>query len=351
MKKILLPLIAALLTAACIDEPYLPDTPDDTTSTANGGPHALVLCEGSWGSNDASISRLALGNGEIDNEWFEVANGRGLGDVAQDMLLLGGKVYVTVTFSNSLEVIDTATGRSIRHAMGDLHPRYLTTDGSHIFVSCYNGHMVAVYDTSDLDHPVAAPQLGNYQPEGVAVAAGKLFVASSWIQYQNQNYAYDSVVYVFDLTDYTLDTILTVGLNPQMVVAIDGSRVAVNYNGDYSSYSAGCAVIDASTLAVTQLGRSATGMAAAGGMLYGFSRQGYGASSTATYWRFDGTSFTDIPVNVGTPYSISADADGNIYVTTDGNYIASGDVLCLAPDGTLRWRTEAAILPKKVVAL
>ncbi|MBR4230035.1 MAG: hypothetical protein IKR83_04925 [Bacteroidales bacterium] len=349
MKKTAFILGMALLATACIDEPYIPDTPDDSTQTDNG-PHALVLCEGSWGSNDASLARISLGNGAIDNEWFEVANGRGLGDVAQDMVVYGSKAYITVTFSNSLEVVDTATGRSERHPMGDSHPRYITADGGRLFVSCYVGHKVMVYDTADLDQPVAELPLGDFQPEGVCTAAGRLFVASSWIQEQNQNYTYDSLVYVFNLATLTLDTTLVAGINPQMAVAF-GNSVAVNYNGNYTPGSAGCAIIDANTLAVTQLGRTATGMTAARGTLYGFSREGYSATSTATYWRYDGSSFADINVGVNTPYSISADAAGNLYVTTDGNYVAAGDVLCLAPDGTLRWRSEAGILPKKVLVL
>ncbi len=352
MKKVYIIIFAALLTA-CVDEPYIPDTPDDTTSTV-GGPRALVLNEGSWGGNDASLSSLYIENGKIDNEWFEVANGRGLGDVAQDILLYGGKAYVTVTFSNSLEVIDTTTGRSTRHPLS-MHPRYLAANGRHIFVSCYDGHQVAVFDTADFVHPTNILQLGNFQPEGLAIAAGKLFVASSWIQQQNQNYEYDSLVYVFNLDDYTLVGTVAVGLNPQLVVAIDDSRVAVNYSGDYAAIAAGCAVIDANTLAVTQLGRSATGMAAARGILYGFSRQGYSSSATASYWYYDGSTFTNIPVGLNppfnTPYSISVDTRGLIYVTTDGNYTAAGDVLCFTADGTLRWRTEAGILPKKVVFL
>lgn len=350
MKKIILPLIAAIMAVSCIDEPYVPDEPIDT-ATHTSGPRALVLCEGSWGSNDASLASLYTDNGTMDNEWFEIANGRGLGDVAQDMLLVGPKAYVTVTFSNTLEVVDTATGQSARHTMGELHPRYLAADDTRLFVSCYGGHQVVVYNLSDLDHPVANLPLGNFQPEGLAIVGGRLFVASSWIQYQNQNYDYDSTVYIFDLSDYSLVGTVTVGLNPQMVVALDDSHVAVNYSGNYGSTSAGCAIIDASTLEVSQLGRSATGMSAAGGVLYGFSRQGYSSSATATYWRYDGNSFTDIPVGVNTPYSISAGTDGHIYVTTDGNYIAAGDVLCLTTDGTLLWRSEAGILPKKVITL
>lgn len=346
MKKTTLLIAAALVAAACTDEPATPDTP-----AAGGKRHALVLCEGSWGGNDASLARLATDDGTAEVEWFEAGNGRGLGDVAQDMVLCGGKAYVTVTFSNSLEAVDTASGRSVRHAMGNLHPRYITVDGSRLYISCYEGHQVVAYDTADLDTPAATYTLGDYQPEGVAVAGGKLFVASSWIQQQNQQYDYDSVVYVFDLASGTLAGTVTVGLNPQNVLAMDDNHVAVNYNGDYGGHPAGCAIIEVTGMSVEQTGRAATGMAVADGVLYAFDRQGYGSTSTATYWRYDGNTTTTIPIAINTPYSISVAADGTIYVTTDGNYTAAGDVCCHSADGTLRWRTEAGMLPKKVIVL
>lgn len=348
MKKLTLLLAAAALLAACTDEPYVPDEPADSTGN---GPYALVLCEGAWGGNDASLARIDIDDGTADKEWFEVCNGRGLGDVAQDIIVYGSKAYVTVTFSNSLEAIDTATGRSTRHALGNLHPRSIAAHDGRLYISCYEGHQVIALDTADLDRQAASYTLGDYQPEGVAVAGGRLFAASSWIQSQNQNYRYDSVVYVFNLADGRLEGTVDVGLNPQTVIALDDNRLAVNYSGNYSDTPAGCAIIDANTLGVTQLGRSATGLATAGGMLYGFSREGYAASSTAEYWRYDGTAFTEINVPSTTPYSISVANDGTIYVTTDGNYTAAGDVICLEPSGNMRWRTEAGMLPKKVVPL
>ena len=349
MKKTVFLMMAAVMAAACTDEPYRPDEPADTT--ASDMRHALVLCEGSWGGNDASLARVSTASGVIEAEWFEDNNGRGLGDVAQDMVLCGDKAYATVTFSNSLEAIDTATGRSTRHAMGNLHPRFIAAHDGRLYISCYEGHQVVAYDTTDLDNIVATYTLGDYQPEGLAVAGGRLFVASSWIQQQNQQYSYDSTVYVFDLDSRTLVATVPVGLNPQMVQATDGAHVAVNYNGDYGVHAAGCAIIDVATLTVSQLERAATGIATADGVLYAFTRQGYGAGSTASYWRYDGNTTSVIPITLNSPYSISADADGTIYVTTDGNYTSAGDVCCYNADGTLRWRNEAGILPKKVVSL
>ena len=128
--------------------------------------------------------------------------------------------------------------------------------------------------------------------------------------------------------------------------------MAVNYSGNYGDAPAGCAIVDAATLTVTQLGRSATGMTVCGGNLYAFSRSGYGASSTSTYWCYNGQTITELPITVGNAYGISVDGvTGNIYVCSDGNYNAAGDVFCFKPDGTRLWKCEAGMLPRKVLPL
>lgn len=75
---------------------------------------AYVLCEGNWGGNDASLSRVDLASGSIANNVFGTANGRGLGDVAQDIAVYGSKAYITVSFSNTIEVVSTADNSSIQ---------------------------------------------------------------------------------------------------------------------------------------------------------------------------------------------------------------------------------------------
>ena len=51
----------------------------------------LVLNEGGWGSNNAGISRVDVSNNTATVNYFADNNGRGLGDVAQDILLADGK--------------------------------------------------------------------------------------------------------------------------------------------------------------------------------------------------------------------------------------------------------------------
>lgn len=340
-------IVAALLTcfAACTKENEKP------TASVEG--YAMVLDEGSWGSNNASISLIKDQSGEIENNWFAEMNGRGLGDVAQDIVVYGTKAYVTVTFSNTLEVIDLKSGKSNMLSMGNRQPRYIAAANGSLFISCYTNREVVRVDTTDLIAGnflvKGTGALGNFQPEGVAVANGKVFVASSWISGQNQSYLYDDKVYVFDAGTMQMIESVTVGTNPQQVVAVDDNHVAVNYIGNYGDKPAGCAVINTASLSVSQTLQAVTGMTAYNGMIYGYHSE-YG--SPATFFRINATdlSKTSININVNNPYGISVDpSNGDIYVTTDGNYVANGDVHCFTNNGSQQWSSEAEMLPKKVV--
>lgn len=79
----------------------------------------LILNEGAWGANNSGISKVNVATGTATNNFFESANGRGLGDVAQDIILEGNKAYITVSFSNSIETMDVATGKSARYATAE----------------------------------------------------------------------------------------------------------------------------------------------------------------------------------------------------------------------------------------
>ena len=346
-------LAAALLLAAC-EKPLEPDNHDIPEPELPASPRVLVLNEGAWGGNNASITNIDNVAGKIDNTWFVDANSRGLGDVAQDLIVYGSKAYATVTFSNSLEVIDTATGQSTRIDLGNRTPRYIAADGGRLYITCYRPHSVVCIDTAALTSIVATCQLGDYNPEGIAAVGGKLWVASSYVQTENSSYLRDTLLYVIDAQTMTVDTTLTVGLNPQLVVDIDGRHIAVTYNGDYSAGSAGCAIVDANTMTVSQTGLALTHACASEGKLVGFVRQGYSSSSTATYHTVDPVTMaaTSFSCDINTPYGIGVDpANGDIYVFTDGNYTAKGDIVCLRADGTQRWRREAGWLPKKAVFL
>ena len=49
-----------------------------------------------------------------DPDYFTTVNKRGLGDTANDMIKYGSKIYIVVNESGTIEVIDAATGKSLK---------------------------------------------------------------------------------------------------------------------------------------------------------------------------------------------------------------------------------------------
>ena len=346
--------LAMLATSlvACEDEKV-----DNPTPQPEKQVNLLVLNEGGWGANNASITAIDIEEGEVvATDWFSIKNSRGLGDVAQDMIAYGSKVYATVTFSNSLEVIDTATGASTRVDMGNRKPRSIAAADGKLYITCYNPCSVVRVDTATLSIE-ATCTLGTFQPEGIAIANGKAFVASSNISDAQGNYTYDDKLYVIDLASFADPTTITVGCNPQDVMVIGNGKLIVNYWGDYVALPAGTAIVDASTLDVTETGQALTRMSVYNGIAYGYvSEYDENWNQTISYKivRADGTS-ADFPFGLsisGNPYGITLNpANGDIYLFSDGNYTANGTVFCFSQSGDLRFMAEAGMLPKKAIVL
>lgn len=347
--------LLALGVAACEKENNPEPTPTPTpTPNPTEKANALVLNEGAWGANNASISGLVTSSGAIDNDWFENANGgRQLGDVAQDMVAYGSKVYATVTFSNSLEVIDPKTGASTRVDMGNRNPRSIAAEGGKIYITCYNPCSVVRVDTASLEIE-ATCQLGEYHPEGIAIAQGKAFVASSVTEdYQS----YDNKVYVIDLATFENPEPIIVGTNPGAVKLIDDNTVLVCYAGNYNDIPAGSALINASTLEVSQTNHELAGATTYNGLIYGYAstwvEQNGEWIQTVEYYTLDPSTLTATTLTflseIASPYGIDINpANGDIYVTESISG-ANGDVHCYSQDGTKRYTIEAGVFPKKVV--
>lgn len=230
-------------------------------------------------------------------------------------------------------------------------PRKIATANGKLYVTCYRPASVIRVDTATLKVE-AICKLGNYNPEGIAVAGGKLFVVSSWNTAENGDYLYDDKVYVVDTASFAVTDTVTVGFNPQQVKVIDDGNVIVNYNGNYADLAGGTAIIDVKTLEVTQTGQEMTAMSVSGSKVYGYSVV-YDESwnPTTNFVCFNMLTMTASTLlegsGIGDPYSLSVIGDA-IYVTTHSDYIANGDVVCFGMDGTQRWRSEAGMLPSKV---
>ncbi|KWW32048.1 MAG: hypothetical protein AUK63_144 [bacterium P3] len=318
-------------------------------------PGAIVLNEGNMGSNNAALSVLDLDNGKADNMWFQNANGRKLGDQAQDMILYGSKVYITVTESNTLEVLDPATGISTRKSMGSLKPRYIAAHNGKVYVTCYNPPCVVCIDTATLAIEDTC-RLGDYRPEGIAIAQGKAFVAGAY--HKNDYNRFDNKIYVVDLTVFDTMPSIAAGSNNNRIELVDENTLVINHGNGTTASPSGMFFLNTATCAVTAAGCVLTRMTVYNGKVYGFHAP-YGGTPSFVVVNCDGSvedfpftpAFEDMEQNEN-PYGIHINPyNGDLYITTDGSYRVPGDIYCFRPDGSLRFKTEAGMFPSKILFL
>ena len=184
MKKYLLGLAVLLMGTAvmtsCSDDNDGPETYLQEYSTG-----AYVVNSGNMGSNiESSLTAIDYASSTATQNVFKAANGRTLGNTANDGIVYGNKIYLAVDQSNTIEVIDKKTKQSIKQIkttdlLGNAEgaePRHIIADGGKVYFTTYGGYVAAV-DTTDFALQKKW-QVGSY-PEGLVIGNGNLYVANS----------------------------------------------------------------------------------------------------------------------------------------------------------------------------
>lgn len=227
--KLLLLFLATALIAGCKKKT---DSPAETPAPATLQHGILVLNEGLFNQNNSTLSWINTNDGSVNNSFFEQKTQRGLGDTGNDIAHYGNKIYVVVTVSSTVEILDATTGASLGQismisGSTPKQPRSVAFYGSKAYVTCYDG-FVDVIDTASLTITQRIPVGSN--PEGLAVSNGKLYVANSGgLNAPNV----DSTLSVIDLATHTEIKKITVGPNPGGVCADSAGEIYVVSRGDY----------------------------------------------------------------------------------------------------------------------
>lgn len=194
----------------------------------------LALNEGLFQQNNASLSLVNLTTGEVFTDVFSQVNNRLLGDTGNDLMQYGGKLYVVVNNSNTVEVLDAKTlfvkkQISMQTATGGKQPRNISCGNGKVFVTCFDGFL-DVIDTTSLLVEKRIPV--GLNPEDVLVTNDKIVVSNSG----GLNFpTADSTLSVIDLNTLTELGRITVGKNPGMLIADDAGFVYVIARGNYGS--------------------------------------------------------------------------------------------------------------------
>lgn len=184
MKKYLLGLAVLLMGTAvmtsCDPSEDYPETYLQAYSTG-----AYVVNSGNMYSNiESSLTAIDYASSTATQNVFKAANGRSLGNTANDGIVYGNKIYLAVDQNNTIEVIDKKTKQSIKQIkttdlLGKAEgadPRHIIADGGKVYFTTYGGYVAAVDTTSFALQKKW--QVGS-SPEGLVFGNGNIYVANS----------------------------------------------------------------------------------------------------------------------------------------------------------------------------
>lgn len=310
---------------------------------------AYVLNEGTWGSPNATLGVFSLATGNYnDNAFSEANDGATLGDNAHDILRHGAKLYVTVTESNKIEVLDYSNGEIITTIPMN-KPRSLAYAGNKVFVTNYNNHVVAI-DTSSLEKTDSI-QVGR-TPEEIVRFNGRLYVANSGSTEGWSNGNFDNRVFVLNPSPLSVDRTIEVADNVTSL-AVDSARSRIFANAAETSDSpSSLYVINTQTNeAPIKFNYGASKMLVVGNQALLISDNFEADKNVILLMQLttrDAVKFIDNP-EIKAPYGLGVDPFyGQIWIADAGDFTARGKIF-LYQNNSAAGSLEVGIAPKKFI--
>ena len=297
-----------------------------------------------YSSIDGSLSAVKFERSQtVSNNVFSTANGRSLGATVQDGVVYGDNLYIAVDGSNTIEVVNKYSFKSITTILPDqtaYEPRDIIEEDGYIYVSMYTGYVCRIDPkTNKIDKTV---QVGP-NPEEMVVENGFLYVVNSdGLNYGN-NYENGKTVSKIDLKSFTEVKKIDVGLNPTAIQEAD-DKIFVLCMGNYADVPTSLYVIDENDN-VTNTGIPASFFAAEDDVLYVVDSPWGGSTSYVSYSAKDLSVISDAFVKdpVDAPAGIAVE-DDRIFISS---YSLVNGYASYSTDGYVNeYRTDAtAVYP------
>lgn len=229
------------------DTPVQPENKNENYSEG-----IFIMNEGNYGEGNSTVSFLDPDTEEIAHQIFKNANpGATLGDTGQNMGFYKDYAFVVMNVSNTIEVVDRNTFKSVGTIETGLQsPRYITFSEGKAFVSNWGDGMnpeddfISIFNAEDLSLVKTIPVAEG--PEKVLSGSGKIFVAHAG------GFNVNDKVSVIDAVKSEFETEITVGSAPNSLV-MEGGSLWVLSGGDAYSEEQTAGVLSKIDLATNQV--------------------------------------------------------------------------------------------------
>ena len=350
----------------------LTGTQVDVSAIPAGIRKVFMMNEGGMGSNNATLDFLRVSDGNYVTGAFRKMNPEvkaGLGDVGNDIAVRGDELWIVVNNSGIVEVLSAKDETEIA-AIRVATPRFIAFDDTYAYVTSWagayaNGNSDAgYYVITDYKNPKGQVYRINltskrvegsvevgYQPEGIALKDGKLYVANSGgiASQLPPDYAYDKTVSIIDTKTFTVTKTVDVQVNLKNVWSDGAGNVYVSCLGDYWSVHSGLYMLDRND-AVKHVSDYVSVAAVKDGTVYCIGTEDeFDWSGAPKTWKAfsckNGTrSALSLPVSATALYGLCA-LDGSTFLVSDaGDYFNPGTVSLYA-NGAKAWTVTAGVCP------
>ncbi len=344
MKKYYLLFVAMIAMFVVSCEKSEPSVDDGNTDKAANS--ILILHEGAMGQNNSSLAMYNIENERLTDDYFSKINKRGLGDTASDMIKYGSKIYVSVSKSNTVEIIDINTGKSTKIENISQEPNKMVAHKGKVYVTSYDDTVTRI-DTTSLTKE-ASIKVGR-DPEGLCVWDDKLYVANSGaLDFENNNH--DETISVINIESFEEIEKISVGKNPYQLYPDSKGNIYFStraiYDANFELVSpSSLKVLDTKTKEIKTIdGIVPSKFVLANNIAY-IIIEDYSKAIVTTYDCMSNKVIKDniIPVdfNISTPYYISIDVESNNLYLTETDYSTPGNVHAFDKDGKHKYSVKA----------
>lgn len=366
-------LLATAMLAGCREEDviYIPEEVEVSRPEYTSVEGFYLLNEGNMNSNKATIDYYDYPSGYYSLNIFPYVNPgevMQMGDVGNDLQIYGSKMYCVLNASNKIDVMDKLTAKKLGQ-INIPNCRYIQFHGQYAYVTSYVGPIalqgekvrqrgaVLKVDTTSLQ-VVDTCYVGR-QPDGLAIADGKIYVANSG-GYDPSDY--ERTVSVIDIDTFRETERIDIAINLQYVACDRRGVLWISSRGSYYGVKSNLYAYDTRKRRIVATMDVPVGnMWMDGDSLYTISSEwsylteeneppSYKIIDTKKMMVVNDKFITDgTDSKITLPYGVAVNpVTKDILVTDAYNYTSPGWLYCFGSDGVMKWRVRTGDIPAHI---